>query len=627
MKPTLRTRLIIGYAVITVALIVSAIIGYYLLDDALKSKDSIRVHTDIVSLSDTLFRLTLEARSEVDRFLTNPNRRAPEVISEKINLLEKNAAQFQLKIQGSTNYEQLQTAQAIIDAVNVYKENFVFLNESIQRSGFNDLTGHNANLNFLENKLDKFLTNEELLTLKLIKLEYQTLSLTKEFTDLRRRMGSFFSSLLLNYPEPEKRLVLKEFQGNLERLMFEVVNLKDLIPLLHLNEEMIKMFADDNVQTARLTLKKQFEDGEKLGEQQRLFLLIISLGAVLAGVLSISILGMAPLALIKLSREQASILEAITDGLIAVNKEGVITLINSSAKKILNIQDDYLGRHIKEVLPTSKLPWTLKTKKIQYYHEHQLGATTVIITRIPIIINDRVMGGISVFREKGELTKLVGKLVQVNAYIDALRASNHEFKNRLQTIQGMIQLQKNEEVLHYIKSLQDSHQLQVSLYVDHIKDPAISAILLGKYNRSHELGISLFLEKKTELGVLDNAAIRNGIVSIIGNLIDNAIDSVLNNSIDQREINVLIRELKSSYYFSVRDNGPGIPDKLAEKIFTQGFSTKSSRSIDGQHVGINREAHMGMGLYITQNYVLALGGEIQFKSNQGTCFEVTIPKA
>lgn len=110
------------------------------------------------------------------------------------------------------------------------------------------------------------------------------------------------------------------------------IGVKDLIPLLRLNEEMIKIFADDNVQTAQSILKQQFEDSETLG-QQRLFLIFTSLGVIWAGVLSVSILGMAPFALVKLSQEQAVILEAITDGLIAVNKDGIITLINQSAKK------------------------------------------------------------------------------------------------------------------------------------------------------------------------------------------------------------------------------------------------------------------------------------------------------
>ena len=626
MKLTLRNRLIIGYAIILLSLLISAINGYQLLDTALKGKDVIRIHTEIVILSETLLRLTLEIRAEVDQFLINPTAETPEIIVNKIYFLEKKATEFQKVIRGSINLEQQDTAQAIIDAIKVYKENFHHLKESFQRRGFNNLTGHNANLNLLQNRLEKFLSNEDRLVLRLIKLQYQTLPLQGNHNDLREKMRDIFTGLRIRYPASIQQQMLHEYQGNLERLMFEVINIKDLIPLLHLNDEMIKMFADDNVQTARFTLNKQFEDSESLGQQQRIFLIFISLSAILAGALSISILGMAPFALVKLSQEQAAILEAITDGLIAVNNKGIITLFNQSAKKILNLHDNYLGQPIKEVLPNSRLPWTLSMKKAQYDREHQLGTTTVITTRIPIMIDGRIMGGIAVFREKGELTKLAGKLVQVNAYIDALRASNHEFKNRLQTIQGMIQLKKTDAVLKYIRTLHESHQLRISLYVDHIKDHAISAILLGKYNRAHEQGISLFLDSKSELRALENAAVQNGIVSILGNLIDNAMDSVLNNKTDEREITVVVRELKSSYYFSVQDNGPGIPDKLAKKIFEQGFSTKATDKKKSSQIGINRDDHMGMGLYITKNYVLALKGEIQFKSGQGTKFEVTLPK-
>jgi sensor histidine kinase regulating citrate/malate metabolism len=292
------------------------------------------------------------------------------------------------------------------------------------------------------------------------------------------------------------------------------------------------------------------------------------------------------------------------------------------------LQDNYEGKHILELFPNSKLPEVMKSGIPHYDQEQQRGKITVLTTRIPVLYKNETIGGIVCFRRKEELSKLAGKLTQVNTYIDALRANNHEFKNRLQTIQGMVQLGKTKEVLSFIQTLQASHDQRISLYVGNIHDPALSAILLGKYNRANELGISLTLDEDSRLNNLPEHIDQNGMVSIIGNLIQNAMDAVRELEDKRKEIHVAIKEFPDSIYFAVSDNGPGIALDIAGRIFEQGFTTKRGRSgNEAAEFGVLDEKHIGMGLYISKNHAISMGGSIQYKCDVETTFEVTIPKS
>jgi len=85
--------------------------------------------------------------------------------------------------------------------------------------------------------------------------------------------------------------------------------------------------------------------------------------------------------------------------------------------------------------------------------------------------------------------------------------------------------------------------------------------------------------------------------------------------------------MPDSIYFSVTDNGEGIEPEIAGKIFQQGFSTKQIFDpMQPNSSDSPGEKHIGMGLYITRNHVISMGGSIQFKSDRQTTFEVSIPK-
>jgi len=568
-----------------------------------------------------------EATKALNMFLLNYNKSFVVTVKANLEFLADESKKLKKLSAGASDPDQAEIANAIQESAKVYSETFHDIEESILRRGIDSESGLRGQLKKIRENINQELPRDLVLNMRILEMQNQTNYLNAEPFLESEHLLEFITEYIPRVKSAVTLSQLVAYKADFNRLFYEDMNIRDLIILMRLNIEMIEMFVTDNVEEAQAELEEQFVLTDELEQRQKVLSLLVTIITISAGLLAIIVFGTKPLALARLNQEKAAILEAIRDGLVAVNRDARVTLINQQAKDLLGLKQNYVGKHILELFPNSRLPTVMKTGIAEYDQEQQRGKLTVLTTRIPVFYQDKIFGAIVCFRKKEELSRLVGKLTQVNAYIDGLRANNHEFKNKLQTIQGMIQLGKIPEVLAFIQSVQTSHQQQISLFVDQIKDPAISAILLGKYNQAHELGISMFLDEQSHLDSLPEELDQNGLVSIIGNLIENAIDAVRSLKHMKRQIRVNIKDMPESIYFSVTDNGDGIEPEIAGKIFQQGFTTKQAiGSLRSNIPDGLEEKHIGMGLYITQNHVISMGGNIQFKSDRQTTFEVSIPK-
>jgi len=627
MRISLRSKLIIGYAVMLVSVVVAALYGYYSFSKTIKRKEIIRFYTDNLVLSNKIYQYMSEAKNAENEFLLSFDIRYAETVIQRLFLLQRTTKELQkLSIQ-NRDPNQIEIMNAIVESTTVYLETFHDIKASIIRRGTDSQSGLRGKLKSIRLKLAGSLPANMKLNLQLLELKSLANYLDAESYNYPDKMFKVISEHLINDANPQGHKQWLKYKNFFHRLYFEDMNIRDLISLMRLNIEMISIFVIENVISSEMELEKQFTLTNELEQKQKIISLLVTIVTISAGLLVIIGFGNKPLALSRLNQEKAAILESIRDGLVAVNRDADVTLINQRAKDLLGLKQDFVGKHILDLFPNSRLPEVMKSGIAEYDQEQQRGKITVLTTRIPVLFQNKIVGAIVCFRRKEELSRLAGKLTQVNSYIDALRANNHEFKNKLQTIQGMIQLGKIPEVLSFIQTVQTSHQQQISLFVDHIKDPALSAILLGKYNRANELGISMFLVEQSKLSTLPPNFDQNGLVSIMGNLIQNAIDAVRDLKHMKRMIRIYIKEFPESIYFSVVDNGYGIEPDIAGEIFKQGFSTKQQLNSGISITDKNKEDNnIGMGLYIAQNHVISMGGNIQFKSGRETTFEVTIPK-
>lgn len=330
-----------------------------------------------------------------------------------------------------------------------------------------------------------------------------------------------------------------------------------------------------------------------------------------------SIFGLEPREIGMLYQEKEAILETVHEGIIAVNGQGRITLVNQTAMKLLGRQEGevIIGMPLLELLPESRLMEVLRTGRAEFDQETLINGNAVVANRLPIRDHGRqVIGAVSSFRNKSELLRVMEELTQVKRYAEALRTQTHEYSNKLYAIYGLIQLESYQEAMDLITYETDVHQGLIHFLMREIPDPMIGGILIGKFNRANELKVGLTVDELSSFKKISEEMNRNQLVTIIGNLIDNALEAVLDVEESCRQVHVLLTDRNDSLLVQVADFGVGIPQEVAADIFQAGYSTKAAHG-------------RGLGLAIVRQAVTELGGSIQFQSapGKGTVFQVHIP--
>jgi signal transduction histidine kinase len=311
--------------------------------------------------------------------------------------------------------------------------------------------------------------------------------------------------------------------------------------------------------------------------------------------------------------QKRAIMHCMREGVVAVNAEGFIDMVNSEGKRLLGRQDNIVGKHILEILPNSRLPIVIKTMQAEYDQEQEVGDKAIITNRVPLIVNGAVIGAIATFRDKQDVKILAEELVGLKSLLESMRAQSHEFANKLHAISGLIQMKQYDKVVELITLMYKSQQDMVSSIVRRIKDQATAGLLIGKISQSGEQGISLKLHSRSKLLSLPACFSSLSMVTVLGNLISNAMEAVACLPAERRIINVYVFEGKKYLNITVSDLGKGIPASCQRKIYQRGFSTK--------------QGNRGIGLALVRQEVKICGGTIAVHSreNEGSTFRIKIP--
>lgn len=279
-----------------------------------------------------------------------------------------------------------------------------------------------------------------------------------------------------------------------------------------------------------------------------------------------ALLGYEPDAFRQMFHQREDILETLKEGVIAIDKDTNVIYVNSAGLRLLNAQQpsDVLGRPLKELYPDTLLPRLLTTGKPEYnvHLQHVPGSKAALSDRMPIWEDDKIVGAVAIFQDRTEATAMAEELTGVRHLVEAMRAYTHEFINKLHIILGMIQLGQVEQAEQYILDISQIHHQSVSRVMSQIEDTAVAALLVGKTSRAAELGINLHLDPRSTLSA-DGRFLPSGVlVTILGNLIENATESLDRSTWKQKEIAVSIREKPDSLLLCVEDTGPGILPEL-----------------------------------------------------------------
>ncbi len=141
---------------------------------------------------------------------------------------------------------------------------------------------------------------------------------------------------------------------------------------------------------------------------------------------------------------------------------------------------------------------------------------------------DKITGVVATFRDKTEITKMAEEITAYNEIVNALRANSHEFSNKLHIILGLIQIGEIEEVKEFILGIKNREEKMINYTLKNIKDPIIVALLFGKVNRAKEFDVNFNINKKSSLEKSNDKSLSHSLVTIMGNLIENAFESTMN---------------------------------------------------------------------------------------------------
>ena len=348
-------------------------------------------------------------------------------------------------------------------------------------------------------------------------------------------------------------------------------------------------------------------------------LLVGIFGAIfLAGRIKKVLFGYEPEEIARLLQERNVILDSVREGIINVNSNGVITVVNFEAHNLLTQAgiadcDNLCGRSAKDVFKTVPLDAIIKGGKTVVDASVKVGSILFIITAVPLIGEKKILGAVITFRKKSVVEEMANQLTGFKNYATALRAQTHEFMNKMHVIMGLINMKAYDELKKYTQEIANNRQSEVSFIVTRLKDITLSGFILGKISRSRELEIDFSLTEESELhGELYVPSVHD-IVLIAGNLIENAFDA-LKNFDGERIVNLTILDFDKEIVIVVEDSGPGMDEETMGKIFQRGFSSK----------GV--EGH-GFGLFLARQSIENLNGTITVESapGEGATFTVRLP--
>ena len=317
-----------------------------------------------------------------------------------------------------------------------------------------------------------------------------------------------------------------------------------------------------------------------------------------------TIFGLEPKEIALLVEERKAVIDNTNDGLIAINTQGNITVLNKKAKEILKIDSeeniDYsILKNLKNVVKTGE----------EYYNKTEKLSENLIILSNYKGITDKLgdnIGALVNFQDRSLVTKMAEELTGIKLLTWDLRAQNHEFINKLHTIAGLIQLERYDMALKYIFDVSEMGNKVVES-LKKIEDVAIQGLIFAKYHRAQEEKIKFTIEEGCNLKKKNNTIGTHDLLTIIGNLLENSIDALKGK--ENGEISIFISE-EDRIIIRVMNNGEPIKNGVASKLFDRGFTTK--------------KGDRGYGLYNVKEIVDSYGGEIDFTSGEITEWKVRI---
>lgn len=323
--------------------------------------------------------------------------------------------------------------------------------------------------------------------------------------------------------------------------------------------------------------------------------------------------GLEPNEIAALLEQREAVLHGIREGTVATDANGRVILVNDEAKRLLALDDTVVGRRVADIVPAGHVRNVMGGVVEGPDQVVLVNDRVLVANRMPVTVRGRDVGAVITLRDRTELEDLLRELNDVRSLADALRAQEHEFSHRLHVIAGLLELGRNEDAVQFIDRSTVVHQALVSSIVDHVGEPTLAALLLGKATVASERGIELSVTEDSRLP--EDYGDARDLVTVVGNLVDNALDSVASTG-GGGSVSVAILFESDGVRVRVRDTGPGVDPWLVDEIFRDGFTTKIATG----------RGRRGLGLaLVTQTVRRREGGWVGVENDGGAVFTAFLP--
>ncbi|MFI6152689.1 ATP-binding protein [Kitasatospora sp. NPDC051170] len=342
--------------------------------------------------------------------------------------------------------------------------------------------------------------------------------------------------------------------------------------------------------------------------------------------------GMGPDELSHLYEYHQATLHSVREGLVLLDRDHAVVLCNDAARELLGLEGELNGRPLEDLgLPEALTAAVLGAGPVR--DEVHLTAERVVVLNTSTIGTG--LGRVVTLRDHTELQSLSGELDSVRGFTEALGAQAHEAANRLHAVVSLIELGRHEQAVEFATAELALAQQLTDRVVAAVAEPVLAALLLGKAAQAAERGVELTLTEDSRIddGVLPPGLSARDLITVLGNLIDNAVDAAIAgaaHSPQAPEVTVTARidsaRVDSGGVDSTRgdvggdclllrvaDTGAGIDPAAVSDVFRRGWSTKQ----DGR-------GH-GLGLALVAQAARRNGGTVEVGRERGAVLTVRLP--
>ncbi|RBO92536.1 sensor histidine kinase regulating citrate/malate metabolism [Nocardia puris] len=298
-----------------------------------------------------------------------------------------------------------------------------------------------------------------------------------------------------------------------------------------------------------------------------------------------------------------AVLHSVHEGLVVFGTSELAEVVNDEARRLLDLPDGPVRR--------ADLPLSLRRMGGGVVRDemHVTGDRILLVNQDIVTSQGRALGTVMTIRDHTELRNVLGELDSVRSFAESLRSQAHEAANRLHTVVTMVELGKPREAVEFATAELELSQSLIDRLMAAVGEPALAALLLGKVNQAAERGLELTVSEDTALDSTAPLTAREA-VTLVGNLVDNAIDAAAGSS--AAWVEVAVRQDDSTLFVRVSDSGPGMTAETFARAAERGYTTKDD--------------HHGLGLALVHRVVARHHGVITADSTPESTVTVTIPR-